>query len=286
MSKKNDGIRMIWFPLASSFHHSKNGAQGLSVALAALLLTSPWASAQTGDAASAPEAAASATSAAPAPPLVALPPAGLQMAAPSTLLPPPTWAALSRSQQLALSPLERDWDKLDPARKSKWLEVAARFLALPSEEQARMHERMRAWARLSPAERQQARIGYQVAQQVKADERQAKWEAYQALSPERRQELAEKAAQKQQKPGGKQADARLGTQTKSNLVPAAPKNQLVKPVAPSVVQAKPGVSTVLITQAKQLPSHQQAGQTKIFADPTLVDSKTLLPKRTQASSSQ
>lgn len=285
---KNDGTRMI-FRLPPALFPGRTPALALValiIAGAGLLSGRPAMAQATEEAASAPESSASA----PAPlvvplprPLPAAPP---QPATPSTLPPPPTWQGLSRTQQLALAPLQRDWDALDPMRKSKWLEIAPRFLYLPSEEQARMHERMRAWSRLSPAQRQQARIGYQVAQQVKADDRQAKWEAYQALSPERRQELADKAISKLVRPAPKlAAGADLG-QAKSNLIPALPRNLPSMPVAPSVLQAKPGASTVLITQPKTPPSHQRAGQTKVFADPDLVDSKTLLPKQRLATAPQ
>ena len=204
----------------------------------------------------------------------------LVLPAPATALPPSAWLALSPIQQTALMPLERDWDGLDTSSRSKWLSIATRFATLPAEEQARMHERMRAWARSTPAERQQARIGFQVAQQVAAGQRQAKWEAYQALPPEKRQELVDKAAQKLvATPPARRVASNGGPQPKSNLVPAALKGQAVKVITPSILQAKPGATTVLINQIKTLPSHQQAGQTKVFADPDLVDSKTLLPKR-------
>lgn len=276
MIKSDDATRMTWLPQALRPYPLKTA---LLIAVAVFSLSPPaWS--QASDAASAPEAAASLPVPAPTPVFQPLPSTPPQLAAPTTLLPPPQWAALTRTQKTALTPLERDWDTLDPARKSKWLEIVPRFAALPAEEQARIHERMRAWASLSPAERQQARIGYQVAQQVKAGDRQAKWEAYQALPPEKRRELADKAVQKLSKPPIK-PDAERSL-AKSNLVPAAPKGLPAKPVAPSVLQAKPGASTVLITQVKTVPTHQQAGQTKVFADPDLVDSKTLLPKRLAA----
>lgn len=238
-------------------------------------------------------AALPAASAAPAP--KALPPAQAASAAKrntapilgaGTALLPPAWQGLSATQKKILAPLERDWDGLDAGRKSKWLEVAQRFPALPAEEQARMQERMRDWTRLSAAERQQARAGFQAAaQQLNPGDRQAKWEAYQALPPEKRQQLADKAAKKQApKKVGVPTAAAIESQNKSNLVPALPKNLSVKPVAPSLLQAKPGVSTVLITQTALRPSHQRAGQTKVWADPNLVDSKTLLPKRPAATS--
>ena len=210
----------------------------------------------------------------------------LVLSAPATALQQPTWLLLSSAQKAALMPLERDWDGLDTSSRSKWLGIATRFAALPAEEQARMHERMRAWARSSPADRQRARIGFQVAQQIAVEQRQAKWEAYQALPAEKRQELADKATQKRAaKPPARRVAVSDSPQPKKNLVPAALKGLPVKSVAPSIVQAKPGATTVFMTQIKTLPSHQQAGQTKVFADPDLVDSKTLLPKRRQVAGS-
>ena len=254
---KNDGLRMM-----GCFR----SVLSLALVLGAFVFTQQ-AGAQAAEAASAPDLVGSTS------PQLVLP-------APATAPQPPTWVILSPVQKTALMPLERDWDGLDTSSRSKWLSIATRFAALPAEEQARMHERMRAWARSSPAERQQARIGFQVAQQMAAGQRQAKWEAYQALPPEKRQELADKAAQKLvAKPPARRMAVNDGPQPKSNLVPAALKGQPVKAVTPSVLQAKPGATTVLITQIKTLPAHQQAGQTKVFADPDLVDSKTLLPKR-------
>jgi len=279
-------------------HHSKKRTILLGALALSCLLCHGWVRAQgsqdpasvAASAAALPVAAeAPASSPLPRPAPVAFkaqsPTAGLPHAA-TPLLPPPNWVGLNAAQKTALAPLEKDWDKLDEFRKGKWLEVAARYASLPAAEQARLQERMHDWARLSPAERQRARVGFQVAQQVKPDERQAKWEAYQALSPEERQALAEKAQKKQARKTTELPAPTLdinGVQTKSNRVPTAAKLALGKSVAPSVVQAKSGASTVLINQTRnQPPAHQQAGQTKVFADPSLVDSKTLLPKKPQS----
>ena len=164
------------------------------------------------------------------------------------------------------------------------MDVAGRLPKLQADEQARMQERMRDWASLTPTERQQARIGFQVTQQVKSDEREAKWAAYQSLPAEKRQELSDKAASKlsSKAPAANNVAAEGASQLKSNLVPAAPKGPLVKQVAPTVLQAKQGASTLLITQVSGQPAHLQAGQTKVFADPALVDSKTLLPKQARS----
>ena len=284
---KNDGTRMTWFRPAVSnptYPVSIAGLLTLALALAPLIARGQ------SDAASAPESAASAATApAPVPAqMVPAPITAAPVAAPTTLLAPPDWPALAPTQRLALAPLERDWNDLDQTRKYQWLEIAARFPTLPAEEQARLHERMRDWSRLSTAERQQARFSYQVAHQLRAREREAKWEAYMALPLEKRKELAEKAEIKQSaKPRSLLLNkTEAGPQTKSNLVPSAPRILNTKPVSPSVLQAKPGATTVLITQTNTPPAHQQAGQTKVFADPDLVDSKTLLPKRSAAAVSR
>lgn len=267
-------VAVLWSCTASAVFAQTPAAEAASAALPAPAIQ-PAASAAPAPKAQPSSQAASAAKRVSAPILGA-----------GTALLPPAWLGLSVTQKKILAPLERDWDGLDAGRKSKWLEVAQRFPALPAEEQARMQERMRDWTRLSAVERQQARAGFQAAaQQLNPGDRQAKWEAYQALPPEKRQQLAEKAAKKQApKKVGVPTAAAIQSQSKSNLVPALPKNLPVKPVAPSLLQAKPGVSTVLITQTALRPSHQQAGQTKVWADPTLVDSKTLLPKRPAAPS--
>ncbi|MDN3922975.1 DUF3106 domain-containing protein [Roseateles violae] len=286
-SKNDDRTRMTRLPLACLLF-IRPSLSLLGAACLLLAASSHPARAQAeAAAASAPAEAAASAPIVNTPPPVApqpRPPRTAPLTSPTTLLPPPLWQELGPNQKQALAPLERDWDRLDPSQRSKWLEMAPRFASLPPEEQARLHERMRDWARMSPVERQQARVGFQAAQQLHTGDRQAKWEAYQALPPEKRQELAEKAAQKQQadKHGGgakpRPAPAADAAQPKSNLVPAPAKGLPLKPVAPSVLQAKPGASTVLITQGVTPPTHQQAGQTKVFADPELVDSKTLLPK--------
>ncbi|MEH0165182.1 DUF3106 domain-containing protein [Roseateles microcysteis] len=193
------------------------------------------------------------------------------------------WQGLAASYQRVLAPLQKDWDSLDPASQGKWLEVAGRYGTLPAEEQARIQQRMGEWAHMTVAERQQARFGYKGVQQIKADDRQAKWEAYQSLPPERRQELADKAALKvAQKASAPATTPGAGAGSKSNLVPAAPATPTGRPVAPSVLQAKPGATTVLITQTPTPPRHQMPGMPKLIADPSLVDPKTLLPKPSSA----
>lgn len=186
----------------------------------------------------------------------------------------PRWQELSATQRSALKPLERDWSSIDASRKQKWLEIASRFHTLPPEEQQRMSNRMTQWAKLSPAERGQARQNFQEARQLAPQERQARWQAYQALTPEQRKQLGAGKS-----PVAPVSTAREANQTKSNIVPNPAYAPPPRPVAPTVVQAAPGATTSLITKRPAPPAHQQPGLPKIAATPGLVDKTTLLPQR-------
>lgn len=194
----------------------------------------------------------------------------------------PTWRSLSAEQRSVLKPLERDWSTIDTSRKQKWTEIAARYPKLPPDEQKRISDRMSAWARMTPTERGQARLNYQEARQVTPQERQARWQAYQALSPEEKSRLANRsvpAAAPKTSDGTRRPNGRDATQDKSNLVPnpayAAPR----KAIGPTVVQAQPGATTSLVTRRPAPPTHQQPGLPKIAATPGFVDKSTLLPRR-------
>lgn len=206
--------------------------------------------------------------------------AGLASAQPSAS--GTSWKQLTPAQRSALAPLERDWSALEPRRQEKWLEIAARFPNMPADERARMQERMAEWAKLSPKERGQARVNFQEARQLSAEERKARWESYQALPEDEKRKLAERARppRNDRDTPVKPASPVNRDGSKSNIVqlPAAPTT--VRPVAPTVVQTGPGATTTLLSRpAPKPPLHQQAGVPKIAATPAFVDSATLLPKR-------
>jgi hypothetical protein len=118
-----------------------------------------------------------------------------------------------------------------------------------------------------------------VARQLTAEQRQARWEAYQALPAEERQALADKAlARREAQAAPRTAPKPMEAKPKSNIVPAAPKLLPSVPVTAGLVQAKPGATTVLISRGTILPRHLSVGDTKVVADPSLVDPKTLLPR--------
>ncbi|WP_083745236.1 DUF3106 domain-containing protein [Variovorax sp. KK3] len=105
----------------------------------------------------------------------------------------PLWRDLSSRQQRALEPLAPHWDTLTEPHKRKWLALSRNYADLSTDEQQILHSRMTAWAQLSNQERSQARFNFAEVKQVPADERKAKWEAYQALSEDEKRELASRA---------------------------------------------------------------------------------------------
>ncbi|MES2899762.1 MAG: DUF3106 domain-containing protein [Pseudomonadota bacterium] len=111
---------------------------------------------------------------------------------------PLLWNQLSRPQQVALEPLLAEWDKMDAARKQKWLEIANRYSSMKPDEQQRMHERMRDWLKLTPEERRVARENYTLSKKLGKNQKSVQWEQYQALPEEEKKKLAADAASKKQ----------------------------------------------------------------------------------------
>lgn len=108
----------------------------------------------------------------------------------------PSWAELNAPQQQALRPLAGTWATMSEAQKRKWLALSANFPKLPPPEQDKLHSRMTDWVALSPQQRAQARLNFGETQRLSPDDKKAKWEAYQALPPEQKRQLAADAAAK------------------------------------------------------------------------------------------
>ena len=196
------------------------------------------------------------------------------------------WQALTPVQRQALGPLEKEWPSIDATRKQKWLTIADRYPSLPAPERARITERMTEWARLTPTERGEVRLRYQEARQVPGPARSARWEEYQHLPADAKQQFAARAASSAitarpvPAPGTRAVlPARDATQAKANVVPNPALTQPPRQVAPTVVQATPGATTRLITRPVTPPPHQQSGMPKIAATPEFVNRSTLLPRR-------
>ena len=195
----------------------------------------------------------------------------------------PRWSELTAAQRSALKPLERDWSTIPPDPKQKWLDIAARMPRMPAAERERVQARMTEWARLSPQQRGQTRMAFQEAKQVAPQNRQAQWEAYQALTPEQKRQLqvraAPPAAAASRSAANQRQERSEKPQTKSNIVPNPAFAARPTPVGPTVVQAQPGATTTLMSKRPTPPPHQQTGLPKIAATPEFVDKTTLLPQR-------
>ena len=191
----------------------------------------------------------------------------------------PAWQSLSAQQRTILAPLERDWGTIDAPRKSKWLDVASRFPAMPAAEQQRVQERMAEWARMTPVERGRARLSFQESKQFSPEQKQARWEAYQALPDEERKALAIRSKPADERPRNAMAPTTTASAAKASAGPKpAASAPLAKPVAPTMVQAKPGATTTLMTTPVAPPTHHRPGQPKIAAQPGQVNPSTLLPQ--------
>lgn len=106
----------------------------------------------------------------------------------------PLWRDLSNAQQVALAPLEPEWDRMEGPRKRKWIEMSARFASMSAAEQQRVHERMRQWMKLTPAQRELARENYSRASRVAQGDKAADWENYKQLSADQKRRLANSPA--------------------------------------------------------------------------------------------
>ena len=109
----------------------------------------------------------------------------------------PSWAELTPMQQQALKPLAVSWHSISEAQKRKWIEISKNYPTLLPADQHTIHSRMNEWVALSPLQRAEARLNFaktkELSTQLTPEEKKAKWQIYQALSPEEKQKLASKA---------------------------------------------------------------------------------------------
>ena len=102
----------------------------------------------------------------------------------------PGWSELNPAQKAALKPLAGNWSSINEAQKRKWIALSQNYPSLPPAEQSKLHSRMDTWASLSVTQRNQARLNFAETKQLSSDQKQSKWAAYQALTPQEKQKLA------------------------------------------------------------------------------------------------
>ena len=166
----------------------------------------------------------------------------------------PLWVELTPLQQQALAPLASSWNTtISEAQKRKWLAISKNYSTLSAEGQATLTSRMNEWVALSPQQRAQARLNFgktkELSRQLTPEEKKAKWEAYQALSPEEKQKLAAKGSPS---PTGAATAVKPVSPQKLAAVPSQPSKPgaggepkisvLPAPAAASVPQAPPAGS--------------------------------------------
>lgn len=157
----------------------------------------------------------------------------------------PVWGELSAAQQQSLAPLAAQWGTISEAQKRKWIALSQNYPKLSPDEQAKLHSRMTEWVALSPQQRTQARLNFADTRKIPPDDKKAKWEAYQSLTPEEKARLAANATPK-----------------------AAGAAAAVKPVPPQKLAKVPPKTTP-----------DQKERTRIAAPPNQVDHNTLLPQK-------
>lgn len=209
------------------------------------------------------------------------------------------WGSLSPQERQVLAPLAAQWPDMSPDVREKWTRVARRHPGLTPSAQTKVQERMKQWAQTSPKQRGEARLRFQNARELPAQQRQEQWRAYQALSPQEKADLAQQAQRKQKPVSLRDSEAgpreltqataakarasrSANNSTKTNTVPST--GQVVQArsqaVSPALIKTGPGATTSLVTQAvPQPPLHQHTGLPKIAATKAFVDPQTMLPRK-------
>lgn len=158
----------------------------------------------------------------------------------TTAVSKPTWVELNPMQQQSLKPLAAAWGGISQAQKRKWLEVSKNYPNLSAVDQTVMHSRMNEWVAMSPQQRAAARLNFaktkELSDKLTPDEKKAKWQSYQALSPEEKAKLAAKA---HPKPTGA---ATAVKPVESQKLAISPKSLAPLPsvAAPAPIMAKTG----------------------------------------------
>jgi hypothetical protein len=163
----------------------------------------------------------------------------------------PLWRELSAGQQQALAPLAAHWDTLNVAQKRKWIALSSNFPRMSGEEQSKLHSRMTEWASLSPQQRSIARLNYGAAKKISPDDKKAKWEAYQALSPDEKKKLASRAT----KPPSTAAALKPAPVEKLAVVPKPQHHRTANAKAPRIAAAPNQVDrNTLLPQPNPTPA--------------------------------
>lgn len=169
------------------------------------------------------------------------------------------WSQLSPSQQQVLAPLAPTWNTgMSEPQKRKWLEISKNSGGLTPQAQATLNSRMKEWVGLTPQERAQARLNFgkinELARELTPEEKKAKWEAYQALTPDEKQKLAATASPR---PAGAATAVKPVAPQKLAAVPfqaaSQPAGATGPKLVPSLPAARPVPAPLPATPASAIP---------------------------------
>ncbi|OYY17035.1 MULTISPECIES: DUF3106 domain-containing protein [unclassified Polynucleobacter] len=111
-----------------------------------------------------------------------------------------TWEGLKPEQQNILAPLEGDWDYMLPESRKRWTQVANLYPRMKAIDQQRLQSRMASWSNLSQKDRRIARENYLSSLKFPPEKKAEAWSAYQKLSAEQKNKLAQAELNQKKKP--------------------------------------------------------------------------------------
>ncbi|GAB2473307.1 MAG: DUF3106 domain-containing protein [Comamonas sp.] len=169
----------------------------------------------------------------------------------------PGWDSLDADEQKVLEPLEAHWDLISEPQKRRWILIADSFDDFSADEQARIGEHMKEWAKLGLREQSQARLNYSNINSLSPERKRELWEEYQALSARERKRLAQVGLHT---PGvalalrsSSKASSRLAKIPAAAINPNRANPPKILPPPEIKIQSRPPVTTVEIGAPAPLP---------------------------------
>jgi len=169
----------------------------------------------------------------------------------------PDWDSLDADEQKVLEPLQPQWDAISVPQKRRWILIADSFDDFSADEQARIGEHMKDWAKFSLHEQSQARLNYANVNGLTPERKRELWEEYQALSARERKRLAQGGPHT---PGvalalrpSSKASARLVKIPAAAINPNRANPPKILPPPEIKIQSRPPVTTVEIGTPAALP---------------------------------
>ena len=129
--------------------------------------------------------------------LLACDASAMQVSRSSAAVSASSWKNLSLEQKQALNSLANEWDSMDAAHQKKWLGIANKYSSMSAAEKLRVEERIKAWVKLTPKQRMNARENFSKSPKMASDKKSEQWQQYQQLSKEEKEQLAKKAQSNQ-----------------------------------------------------------------------------------------